>query len=142
MLSSQLGDFTPTIWRIIGALTVFAIGVFMVKAKSLIIKLIGLVVGTGGAAVGFAVGLPREWDSVNFLVVTIVFVLLAVMIARTAARDDMAAIVVGIVLALLGAVALVAQLTGIVPNGLIGDIVNQGLDAIRRILNLAGSELG
>jgi hypothetical protein len=24
----------------------------------------------------------------------------------------------------------------------LGDIVNQGLDAIRRILNLAGSELG
>lgn len=134
-----------SLWPLFIGLIALGIGATMVsRVKSLLIRLLGLVVALGGASI-LLTPIPNSWVSsgIKFIVVILVFIALSAEIARSNWNSARAAKLTGAVLVLLGVLALIVQVRSYisVPTGSLQEIIQAGFDNLSRIFNLAGKQL-
>lgn len=135
----------PHVWvpLVIGLLALI-VGNWMAGTKSLLLRLLGIVVALGGVNLMFAPFPNRVISAgVKLIVVIIVFVAMAAQLARSGWKADKSATITGAVLTLLGVLALYVQLQSYltVPTGNLQQVIASGFESISRILGLAGKSV-
>jgi hypothetical protein len=135
----------PHVWipLFVGVLALLA-GNAMVGAKSLVLRLLGIVVALGGVNLMFAPFPNRIIPAgVKLIVVIIVFIGLSAQLARSGWKTNRATTIAGGVLTLIGVLALYMQLQSYitVPTGNVQQVIADGFASISRILNLAGKSV-
>ena len=133
-----------SLWPLFIGLIALGVGAWLVSLKSLLVRLLGLVIALGGVSF-LLTPIPNSWVSpgVKFIVVILVFIALSAEIARSKWKTDRAAKLTGAVLAVLGVLALIVQVMSYfsVPTGSLQQVITTGFDNLSRIFNLAGKQL-
>lgn len=133
-----------SLWPLFIGLITLGFGAWLVSMKSLLIRLLGLVIALGGVSL-MLTPFPNSWiaPGVKFIVVILVFIALSAEIARSSWKTGKAAKLTGSVLALLGVLALIVQVQSYfsVPTSSLQQIITEGFGNLSRIFNLAGKQL-
>lgn len=136
----------PAVWvPLVIGLLVFGVGSALVgRTKSLILRLLGLVLAVGGVSLALT-PIPNDWISpgIKFVVVIVVFIGLSAEIAKSGWKANRGAAITGGVLTVLGVLALIVQIKSYVsvPTGSLQQAISEGFGSISRILSLAGKQV-
>ncbi len=126
-------------------LVFLGVGGWLVGTKNLFVRLLGLVIAVGAMSV-FLTPFPSDWisTSVKGIIVILVFIgFSAEGIASTDWNTSPSAKLTGVVLTLIGVLALIVQVKSYysLPTGSLQQVINEGFDSLSRIFNLAGKQL-
>jgi cation transport ATPase len=125
-------------------LIALGVGALLVGTSNLIVRLLGVVLGLGGASLALT-PIPNNWVSpgIKAIIVTIVFIGLSSEIMRSGWKKNRGATITGTVLVALGILALIVQATSYFawPGGALQALIEQGFAALSRIFNLASQSL-